>query len=105
MRQTDIEADTSPPCFGGAAVRCLHDARAAAGANNTALQGRLTLTPLSDETRELNRVIVEPMHWAAGVDTSRTEENDRAYHACLGQNAHRLHVFGENAQGPRLLAI
>ena len=106
VRQPDVEADGLAAGLGGAAVGGLHDAAAAAGANDVAVRvRRQALRPGGDQARELARRVVVVAERTLGRQPRGAEEHDRVANALALERVHRLEVFGEDAQRARIVAV
>src|SRR5207249_10431100 len=104
--QPDIEADGLAAGLGGAAVGRLHDAPAAAGANDVSMSvRRQILRPRGDQTRQFSRCVVVVAQWTLRREPCGAEEHDRVANVFVVESVQRFEVLGEDAQGTRIVAI
>src|ERR1022692_1629235 len=106
VRQSDVEPDGLAAGLRSATVGGLHDAAAAAGANDVPVSVRReTLRPDRDQARELARRVVVIAQWSVRDQPCGAEKYDRVANTFAVKSVHRLEVFGKDAQRTCIVTV
>src|SRR5262252_1430057 len=106
VRQSDVEPDRAPARIRGAAIRGLHDAGAATGADEEAIVAGLErLRPFGDHAGQLASLAVVAAQRAVFCQPRGAEEDDRVVDSMLAECAERLQILREDSQRTAIVAL